>query len=78
MLIVAYQSLKLVDKKKWSLELEREKGMRCFTKLINDIIRSKNMPNEWWRNALIPIFKNISDIQNCTNYRGIKHESYHV
>jgi Reverse transcriptase (RNA-dependent DNA polymerase) len=29
------------------------------------------MPDEW-RTVLVPIFKNKRDIQNCTNYRGIK------
>jgi uncharacterized Zn finger protein len=30
------------------------------------------MPDEWRRSILVPIFKNKGDIQNCTNYRGIK------
>lgn len=34
------------------------------------------MPNGSWRSILIPIFKNKYDIQNCTNYRGIKLISY--
>jgi Reverse transcriptase (RNA-dependent DNA polymerase) len=30
------------------------------------------MPDEWRRSILIPIFKNKGDIQNYTDYRGIK------
>ena len=29
------------------------------------------MPNEW-RSVVVPIYKNKKDIQNYTNYRGIK------
>ena len=49
-----------------------EKGIRWFTKLFNEIMRSKKMPEEWRKSTLIPIFKNKGDIQNCANYRGIK------
>ncbi|XP_026396928.1 uncharacterized protein LOC113291632 [Papaver somniferum] len=30
------------------------------------------MPQEWRRSVIVPIFKNKGDIQNCSNYRGIK------
>jgi hypothetical protein len=43
-----------------------------LTKLFNIIFRSNKMPDEWRRSILVPIFKNKGDIQNCTNYRGIK------
>jgi hypothetical protein len=35
------------------------------------------MPSEWRRSTLIPIYKNKRDIQNCTNYRGIKRMSHY-
>ena len=43
-----------------------------LTKLFNSIFRSNRMPDEWRRSTLVPIFKNKGDIQNCTNYQGIK------
>ena len=43
-----------------------------LTKLFNHIFRSNEMPEEWRKSILVPIFKNKGDIQSCTNYRGIK------
>jgi hypothetical protein len=41
-----------------------------LTKLFNHIFLSNKMHDEW--RILVPIYKNKGDIQNCTNYRGIK------
>ena len=30
------------------------------------------MSNHWRRNTLVPIYKNKEDVQDCSNYRGIK------
>ena len=49
-----------------------EKGITWLTKLFNEILRSKRMPDAWRRSTLVPIYKNKGDIQNCANYRGIK------
>ena len=43
-----------------------------LTKLFNLIIDTKKMPNQWRKSVLIPLYKNKGDIQNCSNYRGIK------
>jgi hypothetical protein len=43
-----------------------------LTKLFNIIFRSNKIPDEWRRIILVPIFKNKGDVQNCTNYWGIK------
>ncbi|RZB81212.1 LINE-1 retrotransposable element ORF2 protein isoform B [Glycine soja] len=49
-----------------------DRGLEWLTKLFNETMRSKRMPEEWRRNTLVPIYKNKGDIQNCANYRGIK------
>ena len=49
-----------------------EKGITWLTKLFNEILKSKRMPDVWRRSTLVPIYKNKGDIQNCANYRGIK------
>ena len=43
-----------------------------LTRLFNKILMTKKMPDEWSRSVVVPIYKNEGDIQNCTNYRGIK------
>ena len=30
------------------------------------------MPNEWRKSTLVPLYKNEDDIQDCSNYKGIK------
>ncbi|KAH1209339.1 LINE-1 retrotransposable element ORF2 protein [Glycine max] len=49
-----------------------DRGLEWLTKLFNEIMRSKHMSEEWRRSTLVPIYKIKGDIQNCTNYRGIK------
>lgn len=47
-------------------------GLSWLTKLFNKILRTKKIPDEWRKSIMVPIYKNKGDIQNCTNYRGIK------
>lgn len=47
-------------------------GLSWLTKLFNKILRTKKIPDEWRKNIMVPIYKNKGDIQNCTNYHGIK------
>jgi hypothetical protein len=49
-----------------------EKGLEWLTNLFNKIWRTNKMPNEWRKSTLVPLYKNKGDIQDCTNYRGIK------
>ena len=47
-------------------------NLEFLTKLYNRTVESERMPDEWRDIILIPIFKNKGDVQNCSNYRGIK------
>jgi hypothetical protein len=49
-----------------------EVGVSWLCRLFNKILVTKKMPDEWRRSIVVPIYKNKGDIQNCTNYRGIK------
>ena len=46
--------------------------MSWLTKLLNKIIVTKKMSDEWGKSILVPIYKNNKHKQSCTNYRGIK------
>ena len=52
--------------------MPRGQAIVWLTKLFNHIFRSNKMSDEWKRSILVPIYKNKGDIQNYTNYWGIK------
>jgi len=47
-------------------------GIAVLTKLFNEILREEKMPEAWREKVVVPIFKGKGDIQDCSNYRGIK------
>ena len=49
-----------------------EMGIKFLTRLFNRLLVGEQMPEEWRRSVLIPIYKNKGDAQCCGNYRGIK------
>ncbi|GMP25038.1 hypothetical protein CsSME_00002089 [Camellia sinensis var. sinensis] len=49
-----------------------KKGVAWLTRLFSKILLTRNMPDEWMKSILVPIYKNKGDVQNCNNYRGIK------
>ncbi|KAG2463798.1 RTJK polymerase, partial [Polypterus senegalus] len=49
-----------------------EMAVEFLTRLFNAILESGRIPEEWRRSVLVLIFKNKGDVQNCSNYRGIK------
>ena len=40
--------------------------------LMRKIFEQEKMPKEWRDSVIIPIYKEKGDIQDCSNYRGIK------
>ena len=49
-----------------------EVGIEWLTTLFNKIWQTQRMPQEWRESTLVHLYKNKGDIQNCSNYRGIK------
>ena len=49
-----------------------EVEVQWLTRLFNRIFETRKMPDAWRHSVVVPIYKNKGDIQNCTNYRGIK------
>ena len=47
-------------------------GVGFLTALFNDILETEQMPEEWNKSILVPIYKSKGDVQSCSNYRGIK------
>ena len=54
----------------------RKMGIKVLTRLFNRLLMGEQMPEEWRRSVLIPIYKNKGDAQCCGNYRGITLMSY--
>jgi len=40
--------------------------------LLNKIYEQEKIPSEWRKSTIVPIYKQKGNIQDCTNYRGIK------
>ena len=49
-----------------------EVGVRILTELFNMVLSTGEMPQEWRKSLLTPIYKNKGDVLECKNYRGIK------
>ena len=49
-----------------------EMGIKFLTRLFKRLLVGEQVPEEWRRSVLIPIYKNKGDAQCCENYRGIK------
>lgn len=44
---------------------------RGLTRLFNKIMEEENVPSDWKKAIIVPIFKNKGSKQDCGNYRGI-------
>ena len=49
-----------------------ETRIKFLTRMFNRLLMGEQMPEEWRRNVLIPIYKNKGDAQCCGSYREIK------
>ncbi len=49
-----------------------EAGLDILWDLIKKIYEQEKIPSQWRKSAIVPIYKQKGDIQNCANYRGIK------
>uniref|UniRef100_A0A914WZU0 Endonuclease/exonuclease/phosphatase domain-containing protein n=1 Tax=Plectus sambesii TaxID=2011161 RepID=A0A914WZU0_9BILA len=47
-------------------------GVTWLTALFNRILESGKMPDAWRSSTIAPIYKKKGDVQQCSNYRGIK------
>ncbi|XP_026158996.1 serine hydrolase-like protein [Mastacembelus armatus] len=52
------------------VEVEGEVAIEFLTGLLNKILESERMPEEWRRSVLVPIFKNKGDVQSCGNCKA--------
>ena len=50
----------------------QEEGVDILWDLYSKIFRQEKIPESWRNSSLIPIYKGKGDIQDCSNYRGIK------
>ena len=47
-------------------------GVKLLTTLFQRIDKVVRIPTEWQKSTLVPIYKQKGDIQQCSNYRGVK------
>ena len=47
-------------------------GVDILWDLFTKIFKQERMPDSWRNSTMIPIYKGKGDVQDCTNYRGIK------
>jgi len=50
---------------------ERE-SIKRLTKIANDMLNGKKMPESWKKSDLIPVYKGKGNVRSCVNYRSIK------
>ena len=54
------------------LKCMEEMGIKFLTRLFNRLLMGEQIPEEWRRSMLIPIYKNKWDTQCYRSYKGIK------
>lgn len=48
------------------------KGLEWLTSLFNVILRMTKIVREWHLSKMIPLYKKMGDVQQLSNYKGIK------
>lgn len=48
-----------------------QKGKELMLKIYNKIWMEEEIPNEWRKTLIVPIYKNKGNKRDCNNYRGI-------
>ena len=49
-----------------------EQGIDLLWVLMRKIFEKERMPEQWRESIIVPVYKEKGDIQDCSNYRGIK------
>lgn len=53
-------------------------GIKYFTGLFSDSLKTEKILDEWHKSFVVPIFKHKIDITPCANYHSIKLISHAV
>ncbi len=61
-----------------AIQIILEYKPECIVEAFNNIIRTNNMPNDWRKSRMVPIFKGMGDVLECNTYRGIKLMSHNM
>lgn len=46
--------------------------MDFLSRLFNTVLENQRLPGQWRKSVLVPVLKNKSDVQICSNYRVTK------
>ncbi|WP_048327963.1 RNA-directed DNA polymerase, partial [Streptococcus dysgalactiae] len=49
-----------------------DEGVDILWDLMGKLAKQEKIPEEWRQSILVPIYKGKGDVQDCSNYRGIK------
>ena len=49
-----------------------EIGVSVMVELCQHVLDGKEMPDEWQKSVLLPIFKEKGDVRNCNTFREVK------
>lgn len=47
-------------------------GVEVITRICNEVLDGKKMPEDWLSSVLVPLYKGKGDVRECGSYRGVK------